>query len=172
MRPKVQVTDTSVGGASAWIPVDWKQNPFSVGFYVDVQGTGTYKVQHGFTDFFKKGCLITRTTTSANLKSALHGLQVGDSVVVEGAGAPLDGIFAVASVVDANNVTYTVANSGAATSDPAARVMFIRVADHSTVTAKTTSSDGNYAFPVQMVRLNVTTPGVGNYAFHVAQGNN
>lgn len=170
MRPKVQITDTSVGGASAWIPVNWRQTPFSVSFFVDVQGTGTYKVQHGFTNWEKQGCKITRATTTATLTALNHGLQVGDSITVEGAGAPFDGTYAVATVGSASTITYTVANSGATTADSTARVMFIRVMDHSTVTGKTASIDGNYAFPVQAVRLNITTPGTGQYSFTVSQG--
>lgn len=167
MLPKVQITDTSVGGASGWIPVDWRQAPFSVSLHVDVQGTGTYKVQHGFTNWVKNVVKLARTTTTATLTYTNHGLQVGDSLIVEGAGAPFDGTYGVASVTDANNVTYTVANSGLTASE--GRCLFVRVADHSTLTAKTASADGNYAFPVQMVRLNITSTGTGKYAFTVTQ---
>ena len=173
MRPKTFVLSTAATGATPWHRVDDKQNPFSIGFSVDVQGTGTYTVEHGFCNASdKKGVSITRAATVATLVFPTHGLQVGDSLVVESAGAPLDGVYAVATVVDANTVTYTVTNSGATASDPSARALFIRVYPHSTVAAQTTSKDGNYAFPVNFVRMRVTVSGAGNYAFHVNQGSN
>jgi len=172
MRPKTFVQDTSATGATPWHRVDDKQNPFSIGFSVTVQGTGTYTVEHAFTSWTKRIVGLTRVTTTATLKSALHGLQVGDSVVVEGAGAPFDGTFAVATVTDANNITYTVVNSGATTGDPESRAVFLRVYPHSSIAAQTTSKDGNYAFPVNAVRMRITVSGTGNYAFHVNQGSN
>jgi hypothetical protein len=176
MKPKTLIVNTATAGPSTWVVTDWRQNPFSVSFYVDVQGTGTYKVQHGFTDYYMKPYnSLTRALTVATLVTPTafpHGLQVGDCLVVQSAGAPFDGTYSVATVVDANTVTYTVANSGNTQADQGSRILFIRVADHSTVTAKTTSSDGNYAFPVQMVRLNITLAGIGNYAFQVTQGTN
>jgi hypothetical protein len=172
MRPKTFVLSTAAAGSSPWHRVDDRQNPFSVGFAVDVQGTGTYTVEHGFANFNNvKNPGLTRTTTTATYKLPLHGLQVGDSLVVWGAGAPFDGTFPVASVTDANNVTYTVLNSGLAVGAPDAKSIPIRVYPHSSIVTSTTSKDGNYAFPVNCVRLTITSAGTGNYAFHVNQGN-
>lgn len=51
MRPQ-QVT-LSATGASAWIPMDFKQAPFNVGIgVVIVSGTATYSVEHTFDDVF------------------------------------------------------------------------------------------------------------------------
>lgn len=41
--------------------------------------------------------------------------------------------------------------------------------DHSTVTAETTNQDGNYAFPIRGIRLNVTA-GTGSVTLTVLQG--
>lgn len=50
MRP---VTFSKVGtGTSAWIPLDYKQSPFNVGFGVVVSGTITYDIEHTFDDIF------------------------------------------------------------------------------------------------------------------------
>lgn len=88
MRPK-KITVTGVA-TSPWIPVDYKQDPFSVGLgCVVVSGTATYSVEHTFDDVF-------------------------DSTVVP----------------------VAFQNSG--------------------ITAQTTNKDGNYAFPIRAVRLNVT----------------
>jgi hypothetical protein len=50
MRP--QVIKKSLTGTTAWIPLDYKQNPFNVGFAVVVNGTITYDVEHTFDDVF------------------------------------------------------------------------------------------------------------------------
>ena len=50
MRP--QVISKTGTGTSAWIPMDYKQNPFNVGIGVVVSGTVTYTVQHTFDDIF------------------------------------------------------------------------------------------------------------------------
>lgn len=50
MRP--QVITQSGTGTSAWIPMDYKQNPFNIGIGVVVSGTVTYTVQHTFDDIY------------------------------------------------------------------------------------------------------------------------
>jgi len=54
------------------------------------------------------------------------------------------------------NLTYKVQHTfddvQAAAFDPATATWY----DHASLTAKTTSSDGNYAYPVTAIRLNVT----------------
>jgi len=48
MRPQIfSITGT---GTSAWIPLDYKQNPFNIGFGVVVNGTVTYDIEHTFDD--------------------------------------------------------------------------------------------------------------------------
>ena len=47
MRP-TSVTQTNAG-STAWIPVDWRSNPFNLSLAcVVVSGTPTYKVEHTF----------------------------------------------------------------------------------------------------------------------------
>lgn len=41
--------------------------------------------------------------------------------------------------------------------------------DHSTVSAETTNQDGNYAFPIRAIRLNVTA-GTGSVTITILQG--
>jgi len=51
MRP-TSITVSSAA-SSAWIPLDYKQNPFNVGFGVVIpSGTLTYKIEHTFDDIF------------------------------------------------------------------------------------------------------------------------
>lgn len=103
MRP-TSVTVSSQA-ASATIPVNWRQKPFSIGLGCVVSGGGTltYKVQHTFDD-------------------------IQDSTVTP---------------------TWF---------------------DHETITGKTASDDGNYAFPVRAVRLNVTAYTNGSVTMTVIQG--
>ena len=53
MRP--QVIKVSGVAMSAWIPVDYKQSPFSVGLGAVVSGTITYDIEHTFDDVFTAG---------------------------------------------------------------------------------------------------------------------
>jgi hypothetical protein len=41
--------------------------------------------------------------------------------------------------------------------------------DHSTVTGKTVNSDGNYAYPVTAIRLNVTAYTSGSATLHIVE---
>ena len=69
MRP--QVIKQTGTGSTAWIPLDYKQSPFNVGFGVVVSGTITYDVEHTFDDVynstitptaFKHSSLTSQTT--------------------------------------------------------------------------------------------------------------
>lgn len=101
MRP--QVIQLSSATASAWIPLDYKQSPFNVGFGVVVSDTATYKIQHTFDDVYDP----TVTPTAF---------------------------------------------------------------DHETVTGVSANEDGNYAYPIRAVRLNVTSWTSGTVTATFLQG--
>lgn len=62
MRPQViSITGT---GQTAWIPLDYKQNPFNIGLGVVVNGTITYNVEHTFDDVLAPGVTPTAFTHS------------------------------------------------------------------------------------------------------------
>lgn len=171
MRPKrVTVGSQTV---SPWIPLNRLQDPFNVALAVTLSSGAslTFKVQHSFDDPQETyACSITRSTTTATVTLTDHGLVANDSVTVVGAGAPLDGTFTVASVVDANSFTYTVANSGVAISAPGSKLVKHRVFDHETMVGKTANEDGNFAFAVAATRLNVTAYTSGKATLTVLQG--
>jgi hypothetical protein len=97
MRPQV-ITQSSVA-ASAWIPLDYKQNPFQVSFGCVISGgPPTYTVEHTFDD---------------------------------------------------------ILGGATATAFP-----------HSSVAAQTTNKDGNYAFPITGIRINMTA-GTGSVTMTV-----
>lgn len=158
-------------GFSSWIPVDSFLNSpgVALGCSISSGGSLTYKVQHtfdNFTDYTPVG--LTRSTTTATMVFPSHGLTTNDSIVVIGAGAPFDGTYAVASVTDANTITYTVANSGATAAQ--GRCVRTRVFDHASITGKTANSDGNYAYPITACRINITAYTGGNVTLAVRQG--
>ena len=62
-------------------------------------------------------------------------------------------------------VQYTYDDVFASTFSPATATWF----DHATLTGKTASSDGNFAFPVVAVRLNVTPYTSGTATLNVLQ---
>lgn len=102
MRP--QVISKAVAGTTAWIPVDYKQSPFSVGMGLVISGgTLTADVEHTFDDVYDS------TVTPTAFK-------------------------------------------------------------HATLVSKTASGDGNYAFPVRAIRLNVTAYTSGTATLTILQG--
>lgn len=62
-------------------------------------------------------------------------------------------------------VQHTFDDVFAAGFDPATATWF----DHASLTAKTASADGNYAFPVSAIRLNVTAYTSGTATMNVLQ---
>ena len=168
----VQSVRVSAAGVSAWIPVNRAQRAFGIGFGCSISNGAalTYKVQHTISDLqAARTVTISRSTTTATVTDTAHGLVVGDSVVVTGsASSALDGTFAVASIIDADNYTYTCANSGPAAA--VAQLTRLHVFDHATVTGKSASSDGNYAYNVTAIRLNVTAYTSGSVLMEVNQG--
>ena len=148
-------------GPSAWVPIDNSPSGFglAIGCTVSSGASLTYKVQYTHDDMNKwQACTVSRSTTVATLKLTAHGITgTTDSIVVRGTGDNnLDGTFAVATIVDANTITYTVANTGATLASNMTQVLILRVFDHTTITGKTANSDGNIAFPVTAVRINNT----------------
>lgn len=149
-------------GAGPWVPVDRRQTPFNlaVAGSIDAASTLTWKVQHTLSRLnndAERQVSISRTTTVATVTDPAHGLKVGDSPIIMGSGSSnLDGEREVASVVDANTYTYTVANSGATASNAGTRAKNLRVFDHATLTGQTGSADGNYAFPPTAIRFYIT----------------
>jgi len=95
------VTQTGTG-TSAWIPVDFTQNAFAIGFGCVTSGTVTYDVQHTFDN------------------------------------------------IQSSSVTPTAFK-------------------HSVLVGQVENKDGNYAFPIRAVRINVTA-GTGSVTLTVLQG--
>jgi hypothetical protein len=160
MRPKTQ--RLSAAGFGAWIPLDWRAYNIQVGLAVKLSSGAslTYTVDHTFDDLQTptNQFSLSRTTTTATMTKTNHGLSVDDYLGLSGCGAPFDGTYAVASVADANTLTFTVANSGlTALANGVGSLITARIFPHETLAAQTASADGNYAFPPRACRLRVTT---------------
>ena len=172
MRPVI-VSAVALGN-SPWGVISYLQNAFAVGLAaIPTSGASlTYKVQHTLDDLsLFRPAVISRTTTVATVTDADHRASVGDSVTIVGSGDPnLEGTFDIASIVDANTYTYTVSNTGLTASVPGTTALRMRVFDHAVMTGLTTRSDGNYAFPVQAVRLKVTSYTSGKVDLIALQG--
>lgn len=164
----------AAGAFSQWIPVNGAQNPFSVSLSTNLDPTSvlTYSIQHTFDNpqILFPVANASRVTTVATLTLVNHGAVVGDTVLVQGAGAPFDGYFNVATVVDANNLTYTVADAGPTSAFLDVRASICRVFPHASLVAQTTNKDGNYAFPIAATRIIITAFTSGAVAFTVKQG--
>lgn len=157
-----------------WVLANYYSNSFGIGFGVKLSegATLTYSVQHTFDDLYtvRKDVSISRSTTTATVTLPLHGLGVGDWINVTNSGNPaLDGQFSVASVVDENSFTYTVANSGATASGVNVGIQTARVFAHSDVAGETASADGNYQFPPRALRAICTAYTDGFADFTVIQ---
>lgn len=168
----------AAAGVSAWVPVDYIQSQFGIGFRCTVEegATLTYKVQHGFTDLLTVNAItMSRVTTTGTMtwpvttENPTHGLSVGDCIINSGYGAPFDGVFTLATVASPTVATFTVANSGP-TSSNAGQTQRVFVGDHTEVVNETTSQDGNYAFPINMMRLNCTAWTDGAVTMSINQG--
>lgn len=175
MRPTT--VRLSAAGFSPWIPVNRLQANFNVGIvvYLSSGASLTYSVQHTMDNLYDiQPCAITRSTTVATLKQTNHGLSVADWIQVFSAGdANLNGSSsgnAVASVVDANNITYTVSNTGATADTGFSTVSKARVLDNLTLTGMTVRGDGNYVNPITAVRLKITSYSSGFADMNVIQG--
>ena len=87
MRP--QIFSKSGTGTSAWIPLDYKQSPFNVGFGVVVSGTVTYDIEHTFDDVFdstvtptafKHSSLTSQTTNKdGNYTASIRAIRVNNT---------------------------------------------------------------------------------------------
>lgn len=177
----MHTTSVSVSSAttSAWVPLDRAQAAFGVGFNVDLDSVAsgiTFRVEHTFDDTERtvQGSL-SRTLFAVTAVFQNHNLNVGDSVTILNGDSlanatGLSGTFNVATVVDANTFTYTSPVTGTVGITTGIMARLLRVQPHSSITSNSTSVDGNYAFPITAMRLNVTAWIAGKATLTVVQG--
>jgi len=172
MRP--QRVTLSAAGFSPWLNINrMPKGNFGValGAKISSGASLTYSVQHTSDPLYEptKEWSASRTTTTGTITKTNHGLSVGDWTQMDAA-APFNIALAVASVVDANNYTVTVPDSGiTSVAKGASNLWTARVAETSEMSAKTASADGNYAYPPTACRLAVTTYASGFVTLDVRQ---
>lgn len=172
---------------SAWMPVDYGQNAFGIGFTCNITSGAvlTYSVQYTEDNLSARQSItsITRSGTSVTITVPSHNLTAGDSIVVEGANIRtyndntgisttadvFDGTFQVASVTP-TTIVYTVANAGNTVGDATGHYIGLRVSNHATVVAQTTTQSGNFAFPCTACRIVNTAWTSGTSSLTANQG--
>lgn len=105
MRPIV-VTVSSATSSNV-IPMDWNQNPFSVGFGVVVSGTLTYTVQYTFDNVFADGFTPAGATWYDHpVVAAQTASNVGNFAF------PVRGVRLTVSSYSSGSATLTLIQSG------------------------------------------------------------
>jgi hypothetical protein len=102
------------------------------------------------------------------IRQTLSAAGVSAPVVLDSYRDPFNvglGIALSAGASLTYKVQHTLDDVFASTFDPATATWY----DHATLAAKTTSSDGNYAYPVTAIRLNITLYTSGSAAMTVIQ---
>lgn len=162
------------------IPVDYRSVAFAVGVMgiLSSNATLTWGVQHTLDDPGPDGAFpvsysqTTTTITVTDLRSLNgvtgHGLSVADSVYLTGIAGTPDGNYQVASIVSQTQYTVTSAVSQTASGNAAAHNF--RWDNHVSLVNQTTRADGNYAFPVRAIRLNVSAYTAGYIDLIILQG--
>lgn len=156
----------TAAGFSTWIPLNWRTSGsnYAVGLGVVLSSGAslTYSVQHTFDRIYTPDYVWSAAqtaSTAVTVTKTNHGLSVDDWLLIDPpAAASHQGIYSVATVVDANSFTFTSGTSTTATTaSGVAGIHTARLFPHSTLAAKTVSADGNYAFPAAACRLIITT---------------
>ena len=168
----------AAAGATPWAPINRLQTSYQVALGVMLSSGAvlTYSVQYTMDDFqdplnTTQEFTASRTTTVLTITKVNHGLSVGDYVKTWNLGAGLDTEGSVASVVDANNFTVTVANSGATSQVPqVGSLQTARLFNHSTMKALTASSSGDFSSPPVACRMIITAYTSGFADFTAIQG--
>lgn len=170
---------TAVTGPTPWVPVSTRDDSFQIGLGVIPSSNATgqnFTVQHAFDNQtpyqvqYSQAGSTTVTITDNTVVGGVagHGLSVGDSSILSGSGQPsIDGTWAVASVISQTQYTVTVTLSATASGN--VNVIPLRVFPHAVIVAQTARIDGNYAFPVSMIRLLVNALTTGYIDFDVNQ---
>lgn len=168
----------SAAGYAPWVPINRLQTSFNcnVSAMLSSGAVLTYSIEYSLDNAqdpmnLTQNFTLSRTTTVLTITKTAHGLAVGDWVKLWGnGGANLDAEFNVASVVDANNVTVAIADSGLTAGNGTGWMQTLRVLPLTSPTGNTV--DGSYGLDhvVTAVRINVSSWTSGTVDFQVVQG--
>lgn len=146
----------------------------------------TVSVQHTFDDPEQNSRAVTlaRAATVLTITDNGHNLIVGDNILLSNpnkdpnniwdGGFPAGTSYDIATIVDANNYTVTVANSGSAAGTGAVQSFRVFNNDDARLVGVTgnppTRVDGNYAFQIGACRLKCTAYTAGTATLTAQQG--
>lgn len=162
------------------IPLDYRTAPFAIGVagILSSNATLTWGVQHTLDDPGPDGAFpvsysqvaTTITVTDTRMFNGVtgHGLSVADSVYLNGIAGTPDGNYQVATVT--NQTVYTVTSAVSQSVAGNAVAHNFRWFNHVSLVNLTARQDGNYAFPVRAVRLNVSAYTSGYIDLMILQG--
>lgn len=174
MRPIIQRALTGIS-KSPWVPLAYNQSAFNTALWA-IPASGavlTFTAQYSPDDVNGVPIIgsVSRVAAVATAVILNHGLSVADSVVVKKSGSLiLDGTFDVASVVDANTITYAVANSGPTQSAADVEFTPMRVFPVTGLSALSVRTAAALTNPAGAVRLIISAFTSGSVDFLVTQG--
>ena len=149
---------------SPWVRMNNATEDYSAGFrFTPSSGaSGTYSIQNTLSnpeDFQR--ATFSRSTTTLTITLVDHGLSAGDGVNLRGSDWDQTGGYSlnVASAADADTITVTVADSGAAAGS--CEVAPLRIEDFTDFSAVSGVQQGSTSGGVQMIRAAVAG---GSYA--------
>lgn len=173
MRP-IQLSLTGTGN-TGWQIIDYRQAPTTVTLGVNISGTATASVYFTLDDpaaqIVPVSIVQTASTTVTVTTSVKHGLTTNDWVQISNTGAAvLNGLFQVATVPSDTTYTYvttTGTNTGNVSNQFYTPFRTFLVSGLSAVTSTTVS---NLAFPVQAVMMNCSAYTSGAVLLNILQG--
>ena len=169
MRPQTQ--RLSAAGNAPWIPLNRYGTSIAIqlGVIFSSNKNLTASVQYTNDLLVDKPAQFSRSTTTMTITLANHGLSVNDSVIVKGIGQGYDGTYAVASVVDQDNFTYTVTDAGP-TAGVTIYVIPLRVTLHEVLQGLTANLTSNFTNPPTACRLICSSYTAGYVDLNVIPG--
>ena len=167
----IVITQTATG-TTDWLVVDYRQAPFNANVTIEISGTATASTLTTVDDpqALIAPVSITRSGTTATMTTSdKHGLTTSDYIRVGGAGAPLDGLYKVASVSSDTVITYTVANSGVTTASWKAVYTPFRTQPITALTNVTATTAASLAVPFRAILTSVTAYTSGTVITNIVQ---
>ena len=156
MKPiKQDITNATIG---AWIPVS-RASKGDIGFtvYPRASTAGTYNVQFTESDIQRSTRqAFTRSTTTLTITVVAHGLTTGDACVITG-NSDFEGQYEIAGVTDADNITVTVADAGAASGSLGFIPVVLDAVTGFSAAAAATKASGNIFASISAIRLDATS---------------
>ena len=167
----------SAAGYAPWVPINRLQTSFNtnVSAVLSSGAVLAYSIEYTLDNAqdprnLTQQFTLSRTTTVLTVTKTAHALSVGSSVKLWGnGGANLDGDFNVASVVDDNNFTVTVGNSGLTAGNGVGWLQTLRVLPLTAPTTNSASSSFGLDHVIVAVRVRVNTWTSGTLDFQVIQ---